>query len=90
MSDHTFEKLMGNCGLNGGVPWRTDTDVVLCFICETEVEGLNQFVANCPNFKDQFVLIWTSKISVRIPEMGSNCLKHQEGLQWLLGPGATL
>ena len=37
---------MGNFGVNGGVPWLTDTDGALSFICKTGVEDLNYFVTN--------------------------------------------
>ena len=43
-----------------GIPWLTNADGALCFICKTEVEALDHFVVNCPNFKDQLESLWSS------------------------------
>ena len=85
---------MGNCGLNGGVPWLTNTDGALWFICKIKVEDLNHFVVNCPNFKDQFEFLW-SDLDAKIISSNSidggaiavliRNLRDQERLQLLLG-----
>ena len=31
---------MGQFGLNGGVPWLSNTDGAVCFICKSETEDL--------------------------------------------------
>ena len=85
---------MRNFGLNGGVTCLTNSDGALCFICKTELEDLNHFVANFPNFKDHFESLWSNsdgKIILSnsldegaIAEFIRN-LKPQERLQLLLG-----
>ena len=35
---------MGNFGLNGGIPWVTNTDDALCFVCERDTEALGHFL----------------------------------------------
>ena len=91
---HQQVRPMGNFCRDEGVLWLTNTAGTLCFIYKTEVENLNHFVVNCPNFKDQFESLWSnldtkiissnSKDRGAIAEFTRN-LKHQERLQWLLG-----
>ena len=45
---------MGNLGLNGGVPWLTNTDGEVCLFCKDSVDDVSHFLVNCPNFKDIF------------------------------------
>ena len=47
-------KLMGQFSVNGGVPWPSNTDGALCFICKSETEDFNHFVVNCSNFRKEF------------------------------------
>ena len=91
---HQQVRLMGNFGLNGRVPWLTNTYGTLCFICKSEVEDLNHFVVNCSNFKDQFESLWSNLdakiISSSFIDVGPIAkfirnLNHQERLQLLLG-----
>ena len=37
-------RLMGNFGLNGGIPWVTNTDDALCFVCKTDTQALGHFL----------------------------------------------
>ena len=37
------KRLMGNFGLNGGVPWLTNTDGELCLLCKESVEDVSHF-----------------------------------------------
>ena len=45
---------MGNFGLNGGIPWITNTDDVLCFVCKRDTETLGHFLFDCPDFQEHF------------------------------------
>ena len=36
-------RLMGNFGINGGVPWLTNTDGELCLLCKESVEDVSHF-----------------------------------------------
>ena len=47
-------RLMVQFGLNGGVPWLSNTDGALCFICKSETEDFNHFAVNCLDFKEEF------------------------------------
>ena len=40
--------LMGNFGLNGGIPWLAETDSSLCFTCREDNEILCHFFFDCP------------------------------------------
>ena len=51
---------MGQFGLNGEVPWLSDTDSALCFICKSQTEDFNHFAVNCPNFKEEFKSLWSN------------------------------
>ena len=45
-------RLMGNLGLNAGVPWLSDTDGQKCFICKNDVEdAVTSFLIACPSEK---------------------------------------
>ena len=45
---------MGQFGLNGEVPWPSNTDGALCFIRRLETEECDYFAFNCPNFIEEF------------------------------------
>ena len=45
-------RLLGNFGINGGVPWLTSTDGELCLLCKEIVEDVSHFLLDCPNFRD--------------------------------------
>ena len=44
-------RFMGNFGLNGGVPWLTNTDGELCLFCKNNV---SHFLSDCSSFRDNF------------------------------------
>ena len=48
---HVQIRLMGNFRLNGGIPWITDTDDALCFVCERVTETRSNFLFDCPAFR---------------------------------------
>ena len=44
---------MGNFGLNGGIPWLTNTDGELFYLlCKESAEDVSHFLLDCPNFRD--------------------------------------
>ena len=49
---------MANFGLNGGIPWLTDTEGATCFVCKQGVETVNHFLLECPEFKENFDSLW--------------------------------
>ena len=49
---HVQIRLMGNFGLNGRIPWITNTDGALCFVCKRDNETLGYFLFGCPNFRE--------------------------------------
>ena len=49
---HIQIRLMGNFGLNGGVPWHVGTNRSLCLICKEGTEDVTHFLLECPFFKD--------------------------------------
>ena len=51
---------MGWLGLNGGIPWLLNTDRALCFVCKSDTETLDQFLFNCPAFRQNFEMLWSS------------------------------
>ena len=60
---HIQVRLMGNFGLNGGIPWLSNTDGALCFICKGDVETVNHFLFDCPYFRENFDTLWSNLIS---------------------------
>ena len=64
---HVQIRLMGNFGINGGVPWLTNTDGELCLLSKESVEDVSHFLLDCPNFRDDC-------ISLIKPEPKSNSL----------------
>ena len=55
---HVQIRLAGNFGLNGGVPWLSNTEDALCFICKGNVENVNHFLLECREFLNNFDSIW--------------------------------
>ena len=53
---HMQVRLMGNFGLNGSIPWLKDTKGTL--ICKEDIENLNHFLIDCPQFTENFDSIW--------------------------------
>ena len=57
---HVKNRLMGNFGLNGGIPWITNTDDALCFVCKRDTETLGHFLFDCPDFRQHFDSLWSN------------------------------
>ena len=57
---HVQIRLMGNFGLNGGVPWLTNTDCGLYLLCKESVEDVSHFLLDCPNFRDNHESLWSN------------------------------
>ena len=51
---HVHIRLMGNFGLNEGIPWITNNDDALCFVCKRDTETLSHFLFDCPDFREHF------------------------------------
>ena len=64
---HIQIRLMGNFGLNGGVPWHVGTNRSLCLICKEGAEDVTHFLLECPFFKDNVDSVWLN-IKTRITE----------------------
>ena len=64
---HIQIRLMGNFGLNGGVPWHVGTNGSLCLICIEDTEDVTQFLFDCPFFKEDVDSVWLN-IKARITE----------------------
>ena len=47
---HIQTKLMGNFGLNGGIPWLCNTDGAICFLRKVDIETVSHFLVDSPNF----------------------------------------
>ena len=47
---HIQTRLMGNFGLNGGIPWLSNTDGATCFLCKVDIETVNHFCFIAPTF----------------------------------------
>ena len=56
---------MGKFGLNGSIPWLTNTDGELCLFCKNSVEDVSHFLSDCSSFRDNFESLW-SNLSQRI------------------------
>ena len=65
---HTQIRLMGNFGLNGGVPWHIGTNGSLCLICKEGTEDATHFLLDCPFFKENTDSVWLN-IKARITEL---------------------
>ena len=57
---HMQIRLMGNFGINGGVPWLANTDGELCLLCKESVEDISHFLSDCPNFRDNRESLWSN------------------------------
>ena len=57
---HVQIRMMGWLGLNGGIPWLLNTDGALCFVCKSDIETLDHFLFNCPAFRQNFEMLWSS------------------------------
>ena len=57
---HIQTRLMGNFGLNGGIPWLSNTDGAACFLCKVDIETVNHFLLDCPNFREHFDSLWAN------------------------------
>ena len=80
---HTQVRLMGNFGLNGGIPWLKNTEGSLCFICKQETETLSHFLFECANFREHFDSLWanlTLKLKQRNPTDGTRMSYFIENL----------
>ena len=53
----TQVRIMNNFGFNGSVPWLKGTECTLCCICEEDIENLDHFLLECPQFKEKFSYI---------------------------------
>ena len=62
---HIQIRLMGNFGLNGGVPWHVGTNGSLCLICKEGTEDVTHFLHDCPFFKENVDSVWLN-IKARI------------------------
>ena len=49
---------MGNFGLKGRIPWITNTDDALCFVCKRDT--LDRFLFDCPDFREHFDSFWSN------------------------------
>ena len=49
---------MGNFGLNGGIPWLTNTEGATLFVYKQGVKTVNQFLLECLGFKENFDSLW--------------------------------
>ena len=56
---HVQIRLLGNFGLNGGVPWLTNTDGELCLFCKNSVEDVSHFLSDCSSCRDNFESLWS-------------------------------
>ena len=76
---HIQTRLMGNFGLNGGIPWLSNTDGAACFLCKLDIETVNQFLLDCPNFREHFDSLWadlTVKVTKFNFQVSSSILFH--------------
>ena len=63
---HVQVRIMGNFGLNGGIPRLTDTEGANCFVCKQSVETVNHSHLECPGFKENLDSLWDKlKIKAR-------------------------
>ena len=55
---HIQIRLMGNFGLNCGVPWHIGTNCSLCLLCKEGTEDVTHFLLDCPFFKENVNSVW--------------------------------
>ena len=51
---HVEVRIIGNFDFNGYILWLADTKGVTCFVCKQGVEHGNNFLLECPGFKENF------------------------------------
>ena len=64
---HVQVRIMGNVGLNGGIPWIAAT----CFVCKQGVETIELFLLECPGFKENFESLW-QKLKTKLESSASS------------------
>ena len=64
---HIQIRLMGNFGLDGGVPWHVGTNGSLCLICKEGTEDVTHSLLDCLFFKENVDFVWLN-IKARITE----------------------
>ena len=57
---HIQTRLMGNFGLNGGIPWLCNIDCAICFLFKVDIETVSHFLLDCPNFREHFDALWVN------------------------------
>ena len=57
---HVQVRLMGNFGLNTGVPWLSDMDGQKCFISKNGVEDAGHFFFDGMSFRENYTIIWSN------------------------------
>ena len=57
---HIQVRLMGNLCLNSGIPWLSNTEGSLCFICKESTETVNHHFIDCPAFKNNYSSLWSN------------------------------
>ena len=62
---HIQTRLMGNFGLNGDIPWLSNTDGAACLPCKMDIETVNHFLLDCANFREHFDSLWAN-LTVKI------------------------
>ena len=62
---HLQMRIMGNFGLNGGVPWLEGTNGCVCYICQEGVEDNLHFLLDCSFLREHFSFLW-SKLQQKI------------------------
>ena len=75
---HVQIRLMGSLGLNGGIPWLSNTDGALCFVCKRDTENLDHFLFDCPAFHGHFDSLW-SNLSLKVLSCNPTDGKHIVG-----------
>ena len=55
---HIQTRLMGNFGLNGGIPWLSNTDGAIYFPCKLDIETVSHFLLDRSNFREHLTLCW--------------------------------
>ena len=51
-------RLIGNYGLQSGLPWLRKEKSDACLLCKTESEDLSHFVLRCPYFRNDWIRFW--------------------------------
>ena len=60
--------MMGNFGLNGGIPWFADTVGASCFVCKQAMETVKHFLLACPRFRENFDSLWDT-LKTKVTEL---------------------